>query len=315
LKGDNLQASVTPQKVSKKQKVSDKAVVMAKQHLRVSRKPVLLSGVQPGKLITITPTHFGNVDVDRRYQRDKITEEINDLIYVLQNGGDIPDPITVVKRLYKEDGVQSGKLWIIDGQQRFMAHLECGRDIRAMCHEVETLEAEKAFFLAMNARRVVGANSVVNSWPGAVADLLKRVDGTVGHPLYGRVMFKASGAEMIGAAILVRGLLAVMTDAVGGGRIDHLLNAAETALKGPRQRLKAEAFLGLIGQVFPHGYAPILPVVALGKVAFERWSFKIETPASAVIAKLRRVNWKAEVPSYAERFRPVLEAHIRRLWK
>lgn len=300
---------------ARKQRPSDKTVVLAKAHLRISRKPVLLSGVEPGRLITIQPSHFGTVDVDRRYQRDKITEEINDLIYVLQNGGDVPDPITVVRRTYRENGDLSGKLWIIDGQQRFMAHMECGVSIRAMCHDVESLEAEKAFFLAMNSRRVVGANTFVNSWPGAVADIIRHASDTPGHPLYRRVMWRGSGGDAIGAAVLVRGIVAAATSQVAGGRIDHMLNMAETAVREPRSRLKAEGFLAVCGHVFPTGYAPILAVSALARVCAERWAVRIETPSAAVLSRLRRINWRVEVPSYAERFRPVLEARIKKLWR
>lgn len=292
---------------------NDKTQIMARQHQRISRKPILLSGVEPGKRITIKASEFDQVDVDRRYQRDKITSEINDLIYVLQNNGEIPDPITVVRRTFSEDGRVSPKLWIIDGQQRFMAHLECGRDIQAVCHGVDSIEAEKAFFLVMNTRRSVGANSFVQSWPWLSAEMVRRVDTSRGHPLYGRVAFTSTGKSRIGAAILVRGMAAAMTGQIQVGRIDHVLNAADAAIKDAKNRSRAEAFLGAVGHAFP-AYAPMLAVVAFGRVCAERWAERIEGPSATIASRIRRINWRAEVPGFAERFRPVLEARIKKLW-
>jgi hypothetical protein len=283
---------------------------------RTARIPLVLKGVEPPKRQTIPVSMFGLVDVDKRYQRDQISEEIGDLIYVLQHGGVIPDPITVVRRKYAEDGVVSNKLWIIDGQQRFMAHMEVGKPIDAQVHDVHSLEEERAFFIVMNTRKTVSSNRIVNSWAGKSAELIRRVDVESTHPLYGRISFNTNGQSVIGAAIIARGLCAVLCLDSATGDTKSVLNKVDRELgKGGIQALRAEAYLSLIGRVFPKGYAPVLPIIALGEVARERWEAHLVTPSPTVIGRVSRINWRNEAPSWAIRFLPLLVNKVRKVWK
>jgi len=302
-------------KTARRTKKTESEALRAAADKRRIRVPLILKGIEPGKRQTIQVAQFGQVDVDRRYQRDRISDEINDLIYVLQHGGKVLDPITVVRRRFAENGVVSNKLWIIDGQQRFMAHMEVGEPIDAIVHTADSLEAEKAFFLVMNTRKTVSANLTVNSWPGRAGELIRRVADNSGHSLHGRVALRVNGQALIGAAILVRGVYAALGAGDGTGDTKSLLYKIDLELAKPQQMLQAEAFLSLVGRVFPRGYTPVLAVMALGCIANERWAKHIETPPPSVIARLSRVDWKNEVHSYSSKFLPVMKETVRRNWR
>lgn len=300
---------------SKRRRTS--ATVKGKDPRRTVRLPLVLQGVEPGKLTTIPVSKFGDVDVDRRYQRDRIGSEINDLIYVLQHGGEIPDPITVVRRNYVEGSATSpsDKLWIIDGQQRFWAHLECGVPVKAMVHGVDSLDAERDFFLAMNTDRSVNANAYVYSWKGPSAELLRRADSIPSHPLYGRIQFRGSGAEKIGARVLISGMVSLLYGNPASGATPLQLNRVDARMKDPGMTSRCEAFISVVGRVFPQGYATVLAVQALGIVARDRWAKRIETPSEATLLRLSKINWKNEVPGYSAKFLPVLQSLISRVWR
>lgn len=292
---------------------------------RLTRATVVTGIEAVGKRTTITPGMFDKIDVDRRYQRDRIGPKVNELIEVIQSGGVIPDPITLCKRRWSEDGQvrASDKLWLIDGQQRFFAAMETETTIEALIYESDSLEAERNFFLAMNNSRIVNANVTVKAWPGPITILLKAVESNPDHPLYGRVEWSRTGGEHIGAAVLVRGLVAVTTGVFYGGDIQKMLSRADTAIqKDSAAKARATQFCRLIAHVFPRGYAPILAVSALGIVASRRWAqvkyndpALLPLPTTAQMDRMSRINWLAEVPSSAIRFRPVLEQMIDRAWR
>jgi hypothetical protein len=281
------------------------------------RTPVLVKGVGAGKQTTITPDKFHLVDVDRRYQRDRISDEVLDLVYVLQKGGSIPDPVTLARRTFSEPGIDPRKLWIVDGQQRFMAHLELGRAMQAIVYEVESLEAEKTFFLAMNSRVQVSSNSIVHSWPGPVAAQLRTANETPGHPMHDRVQF-ARGGDKIAAGIIIRSLDALLSSSVNarGSSMQARLSHADLSMRTtPHARERVDCFLRLLGSVFPTSYAHTLGCLALARVAQSRWRGEPYLPSASVLARLRAVNWTSVVPSSSGKFLPIVVSHVEKIWR
>src|SRR5262245_23470592 len=94
------------------------------------RAALVCKGISEGDLITVGIEQFKLLDVDTSYQRDRINHRVNDLIDAIRGGGLIPDPVTLVKRKFKQAGVDPEKLWIIDGQQRTYAFLELNRPFK-----------------------------------------------------------------------------------------------------------------------------------------------------------------------------------------
>jgi len=227
----------------------------------------------------------------------------------------VPDVVDVAKR---EWGPRDGKLWILDGFQRACALQELGLAIEANVWVSENIEAEKRFFLAMQARKTIGTNQNVKAWSGPSADLLRRVDGDPDHPLYGRINFETGGGERLGAAIVILALERFLSGKRNAGDIRKALSRADERLKaGPKQLPRAEAYLCLLGRIFHKGYARRLPLMAISEVASEKW-FGLDAfpmPSGAVVNRLRAVNWSSETPSMAEKFLPVLVARIKRIWR
>lgn len=276
--------------------------------------PLSLKGVGEGKLIRVTRDMFDRLDVDKRYQRDRIGDQVNKLITAIQSGGMIPDPVTLVKRNFSEAGVDPKKLWIIDGQQRTCAFFELDQEFQAMVHEAESLEAERAFFLVMQQRSKVSANTFVHSWAGPSADLLRAVDAQPNHPLAGRILWKTGATNKIGAAILIRGLLCAVAGVQKQGDAGSTLSRCDHYLKSAEGKAKGAAFMRLAAAVFPK-YAKGLPMAALGMVAHVQWEKGVIMPPDGVIRRISQINWETVVPSQAERFRPVVEMEIRKRWK
>lgn len=116
-----------------------------------------------------SPAELTQLNIDESYQRMQIKTQVNDLAHVLRQGGEIPDPITVAQRPDKS-------LWIIDGQQRFWAHMDVQKPLKAMVYKVADVEEEKNIFLAMDRHVKVTPAYFVKAWPGEASKLLTEVN-------------------------------------------------------------------------------------------------------------------------------------------
>lgn len=284
-------------------------------------KPPLVRGISVGRLVTISPRDFGKVDVDRRYQRDRIDSRVNLLVEVLKAGGTIPDPITVVHYTFTEIGVDNTKMWLVDGQQRFFAHLEAEKPVQAMVYEASSLDAVREFFLAMQNVVHVVNNLQVNVSTAICAEILRQA-ATEGV-LKGRVALTQGVRRRLAAASLVRGMLIAATGK-GAARGQHSSIAgiqgvmarldAEIA-KHRAARERAEGFLALVAACAGDS-CPSLVISVLARVAFDKWNGSfVRLPGEVAAKKLATTDWASKVPTYAERFAPVIEAEIRRVWR
>lgn len=284
------------------------------ERLRV-RKPVVLTGIGPAKRVLIEPKSFHLLDVDLRYQRDRINIEVGDLVEAIRQGGLVPDPITVCMRTFKENGKISPKYWIIDGQQRAWAYLMLDRAFWADVHSSDSLDAEREFFIVMNQRVGISARQMVESWSGPSAVLLRKVAATSGHPLAGRVSFRQTGGPMA-ASSLIRGMHAAMCGVPSNGRIDQILQRCDAAMVSSKRAVeRAESYLAIIRDVFPNGYAKTLPLTTIGVVAHRRWKDRIDLPSRLIRSKMRRINWDEHAPSPSIKWLPVVLPVVERAWK
>lgn len=281
------------------------------------KQPLVLRGVSGPDRKLITREMFSLLDIDRRYQRDRIGPEVGSIIEALRQGGLVPDPVTLCRRTFAEaDGI-SNKLWIIDGQQRSFAFLELDQAFWADVFEVESLEAERNFFIAMNTRKNVGAGYLIHSWPGASAQMLRSVDANPSHPLYGIVGFKSGETGRFAAAPLIRCIAAAVTGQHVGGGMSDILARADRGLSDHDAFQRATTILRLLPTVFPRGYVKALPMVAVARLAYRRWErdASIYAPSPTILSRLKRTNWDSIAPSINSKFLPLLESHLERIWK
>lgn len=278
------------------------------------RKRTLLtvSGISPGKLVTVTPAQFGKLDVDPAYQRGETTM-VDEIINVVQAGGAILDPVTICKRTSWHD---KETLWVVDGHQRVCAFQQLQQSFQAMVHESESLDSEKKFFLALNMRKAVGSDVIVKSWTGPSGRMIVAAHESTTHPLCGRVNFAQGFNESrLGATVIVRGAFTAATGLAATGSTQKILSRFDVAMSPPEKKKKAEQYLRLIGEVFPKGSVSVLVATALGMVAHERWKMGHAYPSSQIVDRLRRVNWRQEIPVLSVKFRPVLIEIINKKWK
>lgn len=274
---------------------------------RTLRAPVVIKGIGPGKLVTITPDKFKKLDVDPSYQRGR-TAEIGKIVRALQAGGKVVDPATLCYR----KGDSNGTLWIVDGYQRVCAHQQLGLPFPAMVHESDGQDAERTLFIAMNERKQVSANVTVKAWDGPSAELLRRAHENEQHSLYQRLNFSQSHNDTrISAASLARSLLSAL-GVEGTSNTTYILSRVDTALNDRFNRVRADGFLTLVGKVWPSGSPKMIVIRCLAQVAREHWDTTVELPSDKVIVKLRDVNW--DVP-LIDKYRTLIVERLRRVWK
>ena len=287
--------------------------VMASAISKRANQPMILTGNGTPRLVTIEPSQFPKLGVDESYQRVRLTSWVNTLIHMIAQGGFIPDPITVAERL-------DGSLWIVDGQQRFCAHLEMKRPIRALIYKVTNIESEKGLFLVMNNTKKVGPNYIVHSWPGKSGQMIREANANPHHSLFGRVSMGASGAKIIDAGSLARGIYQQIGTAGQKNTVpmQECLNLADTFLAdNAAMERRAKGYLDLCGTIFNGAIRMrLLPAISLARVAYEYWGSAghVKMPTAKEMSWLRRINWGGLCESSAMRYLPMVDAEIKRKW-
>jgi hypothetical protein len=300
--------------VAKKRKdtrVTSEAVRRA-HDARRTRSILTVNGISPGVLKTIAKEDFKHLDVDPAYQRGE-TGMVGQIINAIQAGGKVLDPVTLCRRT--KWGNHS-KLWIVDGYQRACAFQQMGMSFQAMVHESENLESEKNFFLALNARKGISADVIVKSWTGPSGKLIGDVAKSYSHPLNERVHFsQGTNPNRLSASLLSRGALTAAIGVDPVGPIQEALSRLDIALSSPAKRRLAEQYLQLMGQLFPKGGTILLVAVSFAHIAHDRFENNDGFPSMRVIERLRKVNWRTQVPSLSMKYRPVVISIINRIWK
>jgi hypothetical protein len=284
-----------------------------RQQADKARKHTVLtvSGIGVGKLVHIEPRDFKRLDVDPSYQRGE-TKMVSTLVTVLQRGGKILDPVTVCERSWD----RHGKLWIIDGHQRVCAFQQLGMGFTAMLHSSSSLEAERSFFIASNARKAVSPNLMVKSWAGGSGKMVVAANETPSHPLYNRLGLEQGGSmSRIGSMIAARGCYIAATGHKPFGSAADLLSRLDVACGVPGKKAKAEAYLRVLGQLVPKGRVNVNVAEALAQCCHEKWEEGISYPSQRSVTKLASLNWQIEVPILVRKYVPVIQGIINRWWK
>lgn len=288
------------------------------QHERSAKyAPLVVNGISDGKFTRIEPGgQMDKLDIDPTYQRGE-TNMIGVIVRAVQLGGAVLDPITVCKRPW--DTLHPNKLWIVDGHQRVCALQQLKKSIPAMIHESVSVEAERQFFLALNAKRTQSANVIVHAWAGLSGEMLRNANVDMSHPLCGRLCFTQGGARgrLISPMQIVAG---AWRAAVGGASTPQsfkMLAMLDNAMRDSTQRARVEHYLRLIGLVFPVGGLGRPVALAFGVVCFNRWKTpsSIDLPRLAILEKLAAVKWSEVVPTASEKYVPVYVETVNRYWK
>jgi hypothetical protein len=277
------------------------------------RSPLVVQGVSKPVPMLVGVDKFHLLDIDSRYQRDRVRPEVSDLIAALQAGGSVPAPICLVRRKYKENGRVSELLWVVDGQQRAWAHLWLKRPFNALVYEVDSLDHERDLFVALNTFVSLSAKQHVESASGAAAAMIREVSADAAHPLHGLIAFRNGGGGIASSSV-ARGIFAAMLGRPSNGRIQDILRTCDAAMGDRRSEERARAFLQIIPGVFPSG-AKTLPLSAVGLVAYRRWQDGVVLPSKAILSRVRRINWDHFAPSPSLRWMPTILKQVEQAWK
>lgn len=256
--------------------------------------------------------------IDPTYQREEITRKVNELIHVIKNGGIIPDPITVAQR-------PNGDHYIVDGQQRWWASIDCETALEAKVIRVPDYESEVKLFHILNNQAGLGGTTRIRSWPGKAGEVLHELNDRSDSPLRCQISFKASTGVRAPAGLLLRGLIAATSGVTGGASVTTLLQRYDYtwSVNPLYARAATEAFAVICAQVFDDDHARSmrqLPVIALGKLCYLRWKDAdpkrdtLTMPSPRQIEKLRQIEWRGLIPSSAIKWLPVVEAEIIKVW-
>jgi len=305
---------VTAASLLGKRKLADSDAIQATHLARRLVKPVLVTGVTDAVEVTIIqPSEFKTLNVDERYQRVRIGDEVNSLIHVLKSGGSIPDPIDIAER-------RDGSRWIVDGQQRFWAHDEVKVPLKALIHKVDSLDAEVNLFVALNSRRKLTPKAVLKGWPGLSGQFIRRIATSEKSPVRGMVDLLNNSKLPLDGPSLLRSVLVVTTGTKpGGDMVTQTLPRTDAALAVPGMIAWAEAFVELVAAVFGMqagaGRVRVLPLIALANVAHRKFKAAGRPTFPKSCARLRKLNWDTIAPTHAEQFLPLLEREVERRWK
>jgi hypothetical protein len=251
--------------------------------------------------------------VDTRYQREEIASAVNDLVIVLKRGGQIPDPISVVERKYGDR-----RRYIVDGQQRWWAHIDAQLPIRAVIYHVESYEDEVMLFHALNTQTRVTPHTRLLSWPGPAGRVLKAINEAEGSPLKGKVSFKAGGGVAVNAMAVLRGLTTLLTNSKIGGGLSAALSTFDRMYASNPKAAEAmmEPYVRLLADVFTDGKHPlkVVPAVALAKVMHAALRQGSPLPTTKQIQRLRVVNWDALMPTSSMKWLPTVLAAVFEIW-
>lgn len=248
--------------------------------------------------------------IDTRYQRDEVTNEVNDLIVVLKKGGVIPDPISVAERKYGDR-----KRYIVDGQQRWWAHVDTGTPIQAIIYHVNSFEDEVALFHALNTVTRVTPETRLRSLPGPAGEALRKLNEQQGSALYQKITFTPGGGQF-GAMIVLRGMTALLSNTKTNGGLDRVAPVFDRYYRmNPKVAEKmVEYYTTLIGLVFEDQRLNSVAAVALGRMAYAAFLHGGELPSGQQLRRLKSLKWEGLSPTHAMKWLPTVVAAVQDIW-
>lgn len=291
----------------KKNTLGTSDAVLATAVARRKASPLVLRDLGRPRFVVLEPNDLTKLNIDERYQRAQITTECHRIVHALKSGGSVPAAIAVAKR-------GDGSMWIVDGQQRWWACLDCQHPLPALIYDISNWDVERDLFNVLNDHIALNAESVVHAHSGPTAAMIREAADKPGHALCGHVGFRRR-SRPYSAPLLARGILAAATGLTPSGNIKQVLARSDFALQEVLSVERAQSYLTLIPLIFPATTTlRFLAAIAIGKVAHERWAERATIPSPRVYERLKRVNWETVTPTRELRQLTVMEDHVRRRW-
>jgi hypothetical protein len=298
-----------------------KAERARKERLTKARKYIganlVLRDVTIGEVVTIAAKDLRTLDVDQSYQRMEMANWVGKLIAVLEAGGQFPDPITVAVR-------PDGSRWIVDGQQRWWAHWNCEKPIRAQLIKCHTVEAERTLFNVLNSKIALNPNVRVHSWPGPGGELIRQLDTDSISAIKGEIDWStASGRRgRFGANIFAKSVVVVLSGALPRqSKPEDFMPVLDNYVRENNTRAvyAARGFAQVWQGVVQDSLQPMprAHVFALALACTQRWIGKktIPEPTKGDLARLRQMNWFGYAPDGKRQFIPLLRDEILKRWR
>lgn len=332
----------SPSSTSKRERIAQAAQI-GPLHEAAMRREVGGSGAQSHtkastakvEALTITgmlnPKHmtldlekwFPKLEVDDRYQRQPVPSVVNGLERALRAGGLSLAPIVLAKRTWQDEHTKPGMLYIVDGQQRVLAHVAAEREVEAVIYESVNLQAERQAFTILNMTpQKVDANKLAMAFSGPAFELLRQVCAEPGHPLHRRIKWASGGGttplQSIDATAALKGLASLLVPVSSAGSAGvgaRAVKAIFPALNAYYSKQKAEAFYRLLGQAVGD-HCPVLYAIGLGVVAREMWQTKLDMPSGRALDAMRRTNWRAVcLQKNSILILPLVTEQIKKKWR
>lgn len=288
-------------------KATDKSSDDAKRKV----KPIIITGIISSRFELIPPEKLDTLKIDDTYQRDKVELIVSVLSYVLRHGGAVPSPIHIVER-------RDGARYIVDGQQRWWAHIDAGKAIEAKIYRVDSYATERDLFIILNELSRLGPGTLIHAYGGPSAAIISAAAEDREHPLFHKVNYGirglgVSGVGTIGAKVLLMGLQAV-TGSPATSKLLVILTTIDKSLASGAARARAEVFLHLVPAIFSNSPPKLVYCKALGVVARERWGLSPSLPKDTVLKAIRSIKWTEVVPDPLLKYQSVFEDAIRKKW-
>ena len=271
-----------------------------------------------GRLMVIPVAQLSTLNVDEEYyQRRERRTMVNSIIHAMSAGGIVPDPVKLAKRV-------DGSLWVVDGQQRYWAHVRMQRPLTAMVYDVTKIEDEMALFTVLNTRASIRATSRIHAWTGPTAALLRELNSKPGGFFHEQIDFGHNTGRPFSSAILAKVIAASICPSMRAyhNGIDQVLLAADGALNANPVSAgeRAGATLHLIGRVFDPKHQRrmrYLVAIAFALTAREKWDKygRIVSPTPREFTSLARYDWEKCVEGFSVKYLPTLERQIKKRWK
>jgi hypothetical protein len=279
------------------------------------RQPTLLLDPGPDPVpLHIPYSELGTLIIPQEYQREQIKGWVFELARVLMAGGKCPAPFINER--------PDGRRVIVDGQQRWWAHMQAGLGMNTMLYRLSppVLENEKKLYQIANYHVLQLGDNIVSSWPGPIAVLLRHWIGLSGSPYHGRTSLGRRGGAAYSASILARSICAMLTTSGGAlGNIRRVLDRADAALgASPGAEERADAVLRLLPLIFtPEDRVRLVCALAVSNVARDRWATAVtgHFPKPKEQQRIRQINWPLLAPGYGLRHLPTLQKAVDDRWR
>ena len=244
----------------------------------------------PGRDITIAVSALESLGIDPRYQGSETRRWVYQLAEVLANGGQQIERIVIAIR-------PDESRWIVDGQQRWRAHMLAGVPIKARTYHVATFEAEQKLFLLLNDRKAKPATTKVMAHPGEGALLIQHLNTSDQSALRGDISTEAGVRAKCPASTVARWLVALFTG-LRPSSVHDIMSVLNEAIETDKASTykRAEMLAVILAKVFHGSKIPSLAPRAIALVCRGRWDGATVTDAFAMpnarqTGKLQRVNW------------------------